>query len=88
MIASLGFSLVRYADYLGDFLGLVALNVEERINGVDLADIMDLHYILKVILQFFLPVALRFEVNPFRKGDHLIGDLYVIHPSLKLLTIL
>lgn len=86
-MASLGFSLVWYADYLGDFLGLVALDVEKGVNGVDLAYIMDLHYVLEVVLQFFLPVALRFEVYSFRKGDHFIGDLYVIHPSLKFLTI-
>lgn len=78
-------SLVRHTDDLWDFLRFVALDVEEGIDSVDLADIMYLHYVLKVILQFFMSVALGLEVNPFRQGDHLIGDLDIVHPSLKLL---
>ena len=84
-MASLVLPLVWYADYLGDFLGLVALDVEEGVNSVYLADVMDLHYVLKVILQFLLPIAFRFEIDAFRQGDHLIGDLNIVHPSLKLL---
>jgi hypothetical protein len=61
------------------------VNIEKSIDGIQLADVPDVHQVLKVELQLFVTDGLRLIVDFFRQLEDPEGDHDVLHPATQLL---